>query len=128
MYANTGSIDDAGIGIFFGEIYRDVVYWNILISSYISREDVEVAKCFNKMQGEVRPSIVTLTLVILASAKNRKLLQGEKTLHCFAIKSGLYDTVLQTSLLDFYAKCGDLERPAQMFRESPFRTALLGVL
>ncbi|XP_057509168.1 pentatricopeptide repeat-containing protein CRR2, chloroplastic-like [Actinidia eriantha] len=53
IYANTGSIYDAGIGIFFGEIYRDVVYWNITISSYISREDVmEVSKCFNKMQGE----------------------------------------------------------------------------
>ncbi|GFY96160.1 hypothetical protein Acr_11g0004660 [Actinidia rufa] len=94
------------------------------IDFYISGEDVmEVAKCFNKMHGEVRSSIETLTLVILASAKNRKLLQGEK-LHCFASKSGLYNTVLQTSLLDFYAKCGDLDKPAQMFREIPFKNII----
>ncbi|PSS15706.1 Pentatricopeptide repeat-containing protein [Actinidia chinensis var. chinensis] len=122
MYANTGRIDDAED--FFSEIYRDVVSWNILISSYISIEDVmEVAKCFNKMQGEVRPSIETLTLVISASANSRNLLQGEN-LHCFAIKSRLYDTILQTSLLHFYAKCGELKRSAQMFSEIPFKNSI----
>ncbi|CAL5431073.1 unnamed protein product [Camellia sinensis] len=118
MYTN--SIADAEI--FFSEIYkRDVVSWNILISLYISREDVmEVAKCFNKMQGELRPNVETLTLVISAYAKNGNLFQGEK-FHGIAIKSGLYDHVLQTSLLDLYGKCGDLERSTQMFREIPYK-------
>ncbi|KAL6987236.1 hypothetical protein U1Q18_012987 [Sarracenia purpurea var. burkii] len=123
MYANMGSIDD--VKLFFCEIYRkDVVSWNILISSYISREDVlEVAKCFNKMQCEVRPSIETLTLVISAFARNGDLFQGKK-LHGFSIKIGLNDTVLQTSVLAFYAKCGNLERSSQMFREIPFKNSI----
>ncbi|KAG5556233.1 hypothetical protein RHGRI_006741 [Rhododendron griersonianum] len=31
-------------------------------------------------------------------------------MHGFAIENGLYHSVVQTSLLDFYAKCGDMER------------------
>ncbi|XP_058185593.1 pentatricopeptide repeat-containing protein At2g33760-like [Rhododendron vialii] len=72
------------------------------------------------MQGEIRPSSETLTLIISASGKNGDLFQGER-LHGVAIKSGLYDNVLQTSLLDFYAKCGDMEVAAQIFGEIPFK-------
>ncbi|KAE9465912.1 hypothetical protein C3L33_02176, partial [Rhododendron williamsianum] len=120
MYSNAGSIDE--VEIFFSEIERrDVVSWNILISWYISRKDImEVDKCFNKMQGEIRPSSETLTLVISASGKNGDLFQG-KRLHGVATKSGLYDYVLQTSLLDFYAKCGEMDVAAQIFGEIPFK-------
>ncbi|KAG5555819.1 hypothetical protein RHGRI_006461 [Rhododendron griersonianum] len=123
MYSNAGSINE--VEIFFSEIERrDVVSWNILISWYISRKDImEVDKCFNKMQGEIRPSSETLTLVISASGKNGDLFQG-KRLHGVAIKSGLYDYVLQTSLLDFYAKCGDMEVAAQIFGEIPFKNSI----
>ncbi|KAI8562396.1 hypothetical protein RHMOL_Rhmol03G0034300 [Rhododendron molle] len=57
MYSNAGSVNE--VEIFFSEIERrDVVSWNILISWYISRKDImEVDKCFNKMQGEIRPSM-----------------------------------------------------------------------
>ncbi|KAF5938176.1 hypothetical protein HYC85_025682 [Camellia sinensis] len=115
MYTN--SIADAEI--FFSEIYkRDVVSWNILISLYISREDVmEVAKCFNKMQGELRPNVETLTLLmqrmgIFFKVKNFMVLQ---------LKVGCMTMFCKPHLLDLYGKCGDLERSAQMFREIPYK-------
>ncbi|KAG2565377.1 hypothetical protein PVAP13_7NG020434 [Panicum virgatum] len=56
---------------------------------------------------EVCPSCETLTSVVAAFAEHRFLLQGKK-LHSFAVRSGLMDTVLVASFVDFYAKCGEL--------------------
>ncbi|XAR68447.1 hypothetical protein NMG60_11003559 [Bertholletia excelsa] len=123
MYSNKGGIGDAEI--FFNEIpRRDVVSWNILISFYTSREDViEVVRCFNEMQEEVRPNVETLTLLIAACANYGNHFEGKK-LHGFSIKSGLDDNILKTSLLDFYAKCGDIETSTQLFKEIPSKNII----
>ena len=68
-------------------------------------------------------SIETLTLLISAFAKCRDLFQGEK-IHCLTIKFGFCDDILLTSLLDFYAKCGEIEISAQLFREIPNRNVV----
>lgn len=123
MYTNTGRTRDAEK--FFGETYRrDVVPWNILTSLYISLGDyVKVFECFDRMLAEVRPNIDSLTLFISACAKNGHLMEG-KMLHCFAIKNGLYDSVLKTALLDLYAKCGDIKKLIQMFSEVQFKSSI----
>ncbi|XP_062011071.1 pentatricopeptide repeat-containing protein DOT4, chloroplastic-like [Rosa rugosa] len=128
MYAKLGTIEE--VEDFFWELdRRDVVSWNICISSYTSKGDfVKVRDLFNEMQGEVAPSIETLTIVITALTKHGILSQGE-SLHRLAIKSGLHDDVLQTSFLDFYAKCGKLESSARInyLENSLIETALLAV-
>ncbi|KAM7500083.1 hypothetical protein LguiA_024497 [Lonicera macranthoides] len=118
MYANMGNINDAEI--IFGEIdKRDVVSWNIMISSYSARGEItKVADCFRKMQCEVVPSFETLTLLISMSADSGDIFQGEQ-LHCLVTKTGLCDNILRTSLLDFYAKCGKLESSVHLFNEIP---------
>lgn len=123
MYAKLGTIEQ--VEDFFRELdRRDVVSWNICISSYTSGGDVvKVRDLFSEMQGEVAPSIETLTIVISALTKHGILCQGE-SLHGLAIKSGLGDDVLQTSLLDFYAKCGKLESSDKLFREIPDRNCI----
>ncbi|KAM0993497.1 hypothetical protein ACFX2A_009276 [Malus domestica] len=70
------------------------------------------------MQGKVAPGIETLTLVISAVTKNGILSQGE-SLNCVAIKRGLRDHVLQKSLLDLYAKRGELGNSYWLFRAIP---------
>ncbi|XP_062007500.1 pentatricopeptide repeat-containing protein DOT4, chloroplastic-like [Rosa rugosa] len=123
MYAKLGTIEE--VEDFFRELdRRDVVSWNICISSYTSKGDfVKVRDLFNEMQGGVAPSIETLTIVLSALTKHGILSQGE-SLHGLAIKSGLHDDVLQTSLLDFYAKCGKLESSDKLFRELPDRNCI----
>ncbi|OVA13037.1 Pentatricopeptide repeat [Macleaya cordata] len=121
MYSKTGNFEDAKI--LFEEIEeRDVVSWNIMISAYSLEEDsyYRVAESFNKMRIEVNPGVETLTLVISVCAKSGNLLQGEK-IHGYAIKTGLVDIVLQTSLVDLYAKCGEVGISARLFKELPQR-------
>ncbi|XP_057982644.1 pentatricopeptide repeat-containing protein DOT4, chloroplastic-like [Malania oleifera] len=123
MYSKTGSVKE--MEIFFGEMGRkDVISWNILISFYSLRGNaVKVAKRFNHMCGHLAPSAETLTLVISAFSDSANLLEGQK-LHCFAIKTGIYDGILQTSLLDCYAKCGQLELSAKIFGEISCRNSI----
>lgn len=121
MYTLTGSVQE--VDRIFCEIdKKDVVSWNILITFYSLRRDIaKVTECFNKMLSEaIIPSIETLTSVISAIATSEFLSQGEM-LHCFIIKTGLYDNVLQTSLLDFYAKCWELDASVRLFSEIPLR-------
>uniref|UniRef100_A0A2N9HGM1 Pentatricopeptide repeat-containing protein n=1 Tax=Fagus sylvatica TaxID=28930 RepID=A0A2N9HGM1_FAGSY len=120
MYTRTGSVEE--VEIFFSKIDRkDDVSWNILISFYSMKGDIEkLVNRFSEMQGIAALSIETLTLLISAFAKSRDLFQGEQ-IHCLAIKSGFCDDVLLTSLLDFYAKCGKIEISDQLFRKISYR-------
>ncbi|KAK3218007.1 hypothetical protein Dsin_011977 [Dipteronia sinensis] len=72
------------------------------------------------MQSEVAISIETVSLVISVFGKSGNVVEGKK-LHGFAIKARLCDDVLLTSLLDFYAKCGELGNAAQLFSDIPHR-------
>ncbi|XP_015583544.1 pentatricopeptide repeat-containing protein At4g33990 [Ricinus communis] len=122
MYSITGSAKE--VESLFVEIYRrDVISWNTLIGFYALRGDAEEMVCgFNQMRGEVALSSETLTLVISVFAKIGNLVEGEK-LHSFSIKVGLCDDVLLASLLDFYAKCGELRNSVQLFGEIPCRSS-----
>ncbi|KAK0594888.1 hypothetical protein LWI29_001590 [Acer saccharum] len=106
-----GNVEE--VEVCFTEIdRRDDFSWNILISFYSSRGDIEaVADRFNAMQSEVAIGIETLSLVISVFGKSGNVVESKK-LHGFAIKAGLCDDVLLTSLLDFYAKCGELGNAA----------------
>lgn len=118
MYTRMGNCEE--VENIFSEIHqRDIVSWNTLMSYYSQRGDTELlVKTFRKMLCEVEVSKETLTLVISASAKSGSLLLGEQ-IHCFSVKLGLQDDTLQTSLLDFYAKCGKLGNSTMLFREIP---------
>ncbi|GMY19739.1 pentatricopeptide repeat-containing protein At4g35130, chloroplastic-like [Fagus crenata] len=120
MYTRTGSVEE--VEIYFSKIDRkDDVSWNILISFYSMKGDIEkLVNRFSEMQGIAALSIETLTLLISAFAKSRDLFQGEQ-IHCVAIKSGFCDDVLLTSLLDFYAKSGKIEISDQLFRKISYR-------
>uniref|UniRef100_A0A7N2R7B5 Pentatricopeptide repeat-containing protein n=2 Tax=Quercus lobata TaxID=97700 RepID=A0A7N2R7B5_QUELO len=124
MYTRTGSVEE--VEIFFSKIDRkDEVSWNILISYYAMEGDIEkLVNIFSEMRGSAAISIETLTLLISAFAKCRDLFQGEK-IHCLTIKTGFCDEILLTCLLDFYAKCGEIEISAQLYREIPNRNIVM---
>ncbi|XP_043714694.1 pentatricopeptide repeat-containing protein At4g35130, chloroplastic-like [Telopea speciosissima] len=123
MYANTGKLEDAEI-LFNKMDKRDAISWNIMISgSLLIGDSIRVAENFDRMRYEAVPSLETLTLVTSAFAKSGNLIQGEK-IHGYALKSGLIDVVLQTSLVQFYAKCGELGISAQLFQETCKRNTI----
>ncbi|KAL8147339.1 pentatricopeptide repeat-containing protein At4g35130, chloroplastic-like [Apium graveolens] len=118
MYADS-CVDDAEI--LFGEFdRRDVVSWNIIISFYSLRHDIiKLADCVRVMQDKAVISIESLTLLVSSCSDDGNIFDG-KQLHCLGIKSGQYDSILKTSLLDFYAKCEDLDSSEKLFSEIPF--------
>ncbi|XP_058728246.1 pentatricopeptide repeat-containing protein At4g35130, chloroplastic-like [Vicia villosa] len=123
MYSGKGSAEE--VELLFSEINRrDVASWNILISFYSSKGDTMRVGClFNEMRRLELClwNIETLTLVVSAFAKSGSLFEGEGV-HCLVIKTGFFDDVLQTSLLDFYSKCGKLEISVQLLKEIHFKS------
>ncbi|PIN20086.1 hypothetical protein CDL12_07247 [Handroanthus impetiginosus] len=118
MYADFGNADDSEN--LFEETggIRDVVSWNIMIHLYSSQgKTMKIVDCLSKLRNEVEPSIETLTLLISALGEDRNHTQDVQHIHCLALKSGLFDNILMTSLLDLYAKCGDLENSTKLFIE-----------
>ncbi|CAL5028410.1 unnamed protein product [Urochloa decumbens] len=115
--SQTASLEDA-VMLFEQSPRRDMVSWNIIISEYSSEGNVsKVADMYGRMRAdEVCPSCETLTSVVAAFAKHKFLLQGKK-LHSFAVRSGLMDTILVASFVDFYAKCDELPSSVQLFEE-----------
>lgn len=126
MYSRLGGEDE--FVRFFSEIdCKNVVSWNILISFYSSVGDIVKAVDIFKqiMGGEVPLIIETLTILISATKTSESmcLILGEN-LHSLAIKTGLYDSILRTSLLDMYAKFGELDNSTRLFNEIPNRSII----
>ncbi|GAB2221642.1 hypothetical protein Drorol1_Dr00012827 [Drosera rotundifolia] len=123
MYVDVYEVED--VEALYAENERsDVVALNILLCCYNSQGDTEgVLERFSEMQGEISPSKETLTLVASSLSKYSSTRQGQQ-LHCFAVKSGICDHVLPTSLSTMYAKCGDLGASVQLFEEIPHKSSI----
>ncbi|KAF5195673.1 Pentatricopeptide repeat-containing protein [Thalictrum thalictroides] len=120
MYSKCGTFQDVEI-LFNTILRRDVVTWNIMISTYsLYDNSSRVAEILYEMQTEVIPSVETLTLAISSFAKSGHFLQGEKV-HAYVVKTGVFDNILQSSLVEFYAKCGEIGKALQCFKEGPRR-------
>ncbi|RWW11303.1 hypothetical protein GW17_00025090 [Ensete ventricosum] len=111
--------------LFDGIQNRSVASWNILVSMYSSMGDVSGAiDGYEKMKMEVSPSSETLTSLLSALAKSEDLHQGKKA-HCHAVKAGQIDAVLHASLVDFYAKCGELGFAVGLYEEAQTKSSTL---
>lgn len=119
MYTDCCCVDDAEV--FFSENDKmDVVSWNIMISLYSLRRDIKkLVDCVRVMQDRAVLSIESLTLLVSSFSDDGPICYG-KQVHCLAIKSGQYDSMLKTSLLDFYAKCEDLDSSKKLYSEFSF--------
>ncbi|PKU81826.1 Pentatricopeptide repeat-containing protein [Dendrobium catenatum] len=96
---------------------RSFVSWNILMLAYFSAGDFfKVVEFFQRMMAELYPSPETLTLVISALSKCRKHRMGQQ-IHCYAVKRGQIDMVLQASFMDFYAQCADFASSFSLLEE-----------
>ncbi|KAJ8770583.1 hypothetical protein K2173_018074 [Erythroxylum novogranatense] len=123
MYSRMDCIEEAE-KVFNDIDEKDVVSWNTLINYHSLRGDVDrVVGCFNQMRGQMLPSKETLTSIVSAFAKAGNLVEGE-ILHCFSMKVGLCDNILLTSLLDFYAKCGEMKSSSKLFGEISYRSII----
>ncbi|WVZ95582.1 hypothetical protein U9M48_041326 [Paspalum notatum var. saurae] len=123
-YARSGDLDvamdlleqmeDSGVA-------PDVVTWTSLVSGLVhSDRGAEALQCFIRMRlAGVEPNGMTIASAISACASLGLLSQGLE-LHCHAIKVGGVNNVLSgNSLVDMYAKCGDIVAAKRIFNEIP---------
>ena len=122
MFAKSGSLDKAR-EIFEVIPTRVVVCWSAMIGGYVQHGFGEEAlNCFNRMRYEcVSPDSVTFIWVVKA-CRNTGLLDIAEEIHSKVQKEGLLakDVVLGTTLVDLYAKCGDIKKAQKCSMSSLF--------
>ncbi|XVF63779.1 hypothetical protein PTKIN_Ptkin09bG0114800 [Pterospermum kingtungense] len=98
-------------------ISPDVFTWTSMISGLGQNGRTwQALFLFNEMLlAGIKPNGVTITSAVSACASLRVLKMGQE-IHSVSLKKGLIDNVLVgNSLIDMYAKCGELEAARQVF-------------
>eukprot|EP00253_Pinus_taeda_P008201 PITA_08201 len=119
-YAKCTSIEDAR-KLFDGMPDSDTVVWSAMIAGYVKNGQSEDAvKLFRQMQREgMRPNRYTFAGV-LNSCGNLLSLEWGEGVHAQLIKFGLESEIsVASSLVDMYAKCGNVETALQVFERMP---------
>ncbi|XP_062152724.1 pentatricopeptide repeat-containing protein At1g71460, chloroplastic [Alnus glutinosa] len=120
MYTACGSVEDAQQ--LFDECSSKSVYsWNALLRGNVisgKRRYGDVLSTYMEMRAlGVGLNIYTFSNVIKSFAGASALWQGLKA-HALLIKNGFVDSsILQTSLIDMYFKCGKIKLARRIFEE-----------
>ncbi|KAI3687193.1 hypothetical protein L1987_80886 [Smallanthus sonchifolius] len=96
---------------------RNLVTWNTMVSGYVENGRADDGlKLFRTMvETGVKPNSSTISSVLLGCS-NLSLLKLGKQVHQFINKSPLSShTMVNTSLISMYCKCGDLETACKLF-------------
>ncbi|KAK4254493.1 hypothetical protein QN277_009871 [Acacia crassicarpa] len=119
-YIRNKQIDEAR-SIFDEMDERNVVTWTTMISGYVQNmRSIEALELFILMlKSESRPNHFTYSSVFDACADCSSLIIGQQVHQSF-IKSGIpEDIITSTSLVDMYAKCGDMNAAFCVFESIP---------
>ncbi|CAA0812870.1 Pentatricopeptide repeat-containing protein [Striga hermonthica] len=120
MYGKCGCLDRAK-EIFDKISDRSLVCWNSMIGGHSQAGDS--ASCIRLLarmnRAKVRPSLTTVSTILVACAKSAQLLHG-RFVHGYAIRNNLFgDVFVESSLLDFYFKCGCVATAEKVFNLMP---------
>lgn len=125
MYARSGTLEEAH-RVFEDLQNRDLVSWGTLLRGYVRHgHGANALKLFERMQEEgTRPNKDAFLCVLNACASIGAISQG-KSIHDQIINSKLdLDVDLGSTLVDMYAKCGDLKEACEVFNNLPFRSVV----
>ncbi|XP_066346625.1 pentatricopeptide repeat-containing protein At1g08070, chloroplastic-like [Miscanthus floridulus] len=124
MYAKCGELGKAR-RLFDGMQSRDVVAWSAMISGYTQADQCQEALAlFSEMQlAGVEPNNVTMVSVLSACAVLGALETGT-WVHSYIRRKRLPLTIiLGTALVDFYAKCGCIDKAVEAFESMPVKNS-----
>uniref|UniRef100_A0A7N0ZV36 Pentatricopeptide repeat-containing protein n=1 Tax=Kalanchoe fedtschenkoi TaxID=63787 RepID=A0A7N0ZV36_KALFE len=119
MYAKSGCLASAEVLFHDTDFEMDQVSWNILIAGYLQNGHARKAiSAFHQMRfREFQPNMVTLLIIIPAAAKLTALREG-MALHAYTVQMGFHSkTMIGNTLIDMYAKCGQLGIADKFFNE-----------
>nr|XP_043629828.1 LOW QUALITY PROTEIN: pentatricopeptide repeat-containing protein At4g33170-like [Erigeron canadensis] len=119
MYIKCGYMVDAD-RVFQEIASPDVAAWTSMISGWVENGDENRALViYQKMRKSgVLPDVYTFATLIKASSYSTAFELGRQ-IHANAIKSNCaLDAYVITSLIDFYAKCGNIQDSFRVFRRT----------
>ncbi|XP_071723416.1 pentatricopeptide repeat-containing protein At2g39620-like [Rutidosis leptorrhynchoides] len=120
MYAKCGRLSSAEFLFNRAEFKKDEVSWNVVISGYVQNgHSREAISAFYKMKLEEKivPNFVTVVTVLPAVAHLAALKEGT-AIHAYILQMGFHsNTLVGNTLIDMYAKCGQLEYSEKCFNE-----------
>ncbi|KAI5069670.1 hypothetical protein GOP47_0015971 [Adiantum capillus-veneris] len=126
MYAKCGNLAKAK-ELLDTHKSRDVISWIALISGYAQQgQSLDGLESFEKMQDEgLSPDWVTFTCALKACGSLRASDKGEQILDEI-VRQGLLgnNIVLDTAVVDMYAKCGALTKAQEVLEGLPVRNVV----
>lgn len=119
MYSKCGNILSAEFLFKSMKTMKDVVSWNVMIAGYMQGGHArEAISAFHQMNLEnCQPNLVTFVSILPAVAYLTALREGMAFHACIIQKGFLSNTFVGNSLLDMYAKCGQLSYSERCFEE-----------
>ncbi|CAI0416361.1 unnamed protein product [Linum tenue] len=119
MYASCKDIAHARM--VFDEIpVKNLISWNSMVDGYAKCGNMELARqVFDSMPDRDVVSFLSVTMVsVLSACAHSGELEKGRAMHDYITRNSLPKTlVLQTSLVDMYAKCGAIDEALKVFRE-----------
>ncbi|KAK4852494.1 hypothetical protein QYF36_024644 [Acer negundo] len=117
MYCRCGCLSEANQ--YFHEMSeKDLITWNTLIAGYERSDSSESLNIFSRMESEgFSPNSFTFSSIIAACA-NLAVLRCGQQVHGGIVHKGLdRDLALANSLIDMYAKCGNISDSQKIFSD-----------
>lgn len=118
MYSECGEIDDA-YKAFADIVWKDEGSWSSIIGTFQQNgKELEALELCKRMLADgIGFTSYSLPVCIAASSQLPAIDNG-KQFHCFIIKSGFSnDVYVGSSIIDMYAKCGNMEDSQNVFFE-----------
>ncbi|KAG4197370.1 hypothetical protein ERO13_A05G020800v2 [Gossypium hirsutum] len=126
FYSKVGLIEDAEL-VFDKMLEKDVVTWNLIISSYLQCGLIDKAldMCHLMRSENLRFDCVTLSSIMTAAANSSNIKLGKEG-HCYCIRNCLQsDVVVASSIVDMYAKCGRIDYAGHVFSSTTNKDIIL---
>lgn len=115
MYSKCGHLEQS-CKVFDMMDEKDIVSWNAIVSGHAQNGDLFNGMCLlNEMRLALqRPDSITVVSLLQACASIGAYHQG-KWIHSFVIRNGIGSCMVDTTLVDMYSKCGNLESAKRCF-------------
>ncbi|KAJ6390030.1 hypothetical protein OIU77_024287 [Salix suchowensis] len=126
LYVKCGKIDEAKL-VFDKMVKRDVVCWATMITGLVQNGKVlEAVDMFRRMRKEGIEGDGVLMLGLIQACANLGVSKLGLSVHGHVVRREMLmdDVILQTSLVDMYAKIGDLKLASHVFRQMPRKNAV----
>ncbi|OVA01636.1 Pentatricopeptide repeat [Macleaya cordata] len=125
LYAKCGKMDEA-VRVFDGMPKRDLVSWTTIITGYVqSGRSLEAVNIYRRMQKEGIQGDEIVMVGLFQSCANLGDPKIGLSVHGYMIRRDLpMDVVVQTSLIDMYAKNGLLNLAFRVFEKMSYRNVV----